>query len=548
MSGTTRPDPRRYRALPLLGIAVFLAGALVATLILRPPRGGGSGAGDPVVPVTILQLNDVYEMWPLDGKGGLARVATLRRQLEAENPNTIVVLSGDLVSPSALSQARVDGKRLAGRQMIDLMNRIGLTYATFGNHEFDLDKDDFDARLRESTFKWISSNVTDARGQLFPGTNRDIVITVTGRGGTQARIGLFGLTIASTKKDYVAYSEAAGAARTEVESLAARADIIVALTHLPLAEDEAIVEATPRVDLVLGGHEHENVYVRRGPTLTPIAKADSNARTVYVHRLRFDTVSRHLDIDSKLTPITDTTREDSAIAAAVIGWRDKAFEGFRQEGFEPLRVAATTTMDLDGREASVRTRCTSLTRLIGAGMVRAVPGASAAIFNSGSIRLDDELKAGPITEYDVLRILPFPGNLSLARMRGSILAKALRVGRSLQGSGGFLQTFGIDPDGRDGWTIAGKPLVENADYPIVINDYLLGGRETGLEFLGIRDGALVVLRPDVADVRKATIEELKALQERDTGRLRRTPTSRVSRRSAVSGTQPQALIPNPPER
>ena len=51
---------------------------------------------------TILQLNDVYEIAPLEGGkvGGMARVATLLRQLEAENPNTIAVLSGDFLSPS----------------------------------------------------------------------------------------------------------------------------------------------------------------------------------------------------------------------------------------------------------------------------------------------------------------------------------------------------------------------------------------------------------------------------------------------------------------
>lgn len=53
---------------------------------------------------TFLQMNDVYELIPLGGgkKGGLARVATIRRLLLEENPNTITVLSGDVVSPSAL--------------------------------------------------------------------------------------------------------------------------------------------------------------------------------------------------------------------------------------------------------------------------------------------------------------------------------------------------------------------------------------------------------------------------------------------------------------
>ena len=53
---------------------------------------------------TFLQMNDIYELKPLGGgkKGGLARVATIRKLLRQENPNTITVISGDIVSPSAL--------------------------------------------------------------------------------------------------------------------------------------------------------------------------------------------------------------------------------------------------------------------------------------------------------------------------------------------------------------------------------------------------------------------------------------------------------------
>jgi len=57
---------------------------------------------------TFLQMNDVYELIPLSAgkKGGLARVATIRRLLLQENPNTITVLSGDVVSPSALGMTK----------------------------------------------------------------------------------------------------------------------------------------------------------------------------------------------------------------------------------------------------------------------------------------------------------------------------------------------------------------------------------------------------------------------------------------------------------
>ena len=38
----------------------------------------------------------------------------------------------------------------------------------------------------------------------------------------------------------------------------------------------------PGIDLVLGGHEHENWFLRRGAGFTPIVKADANVRSVAV--------------------------------------------------------------------------------------------------------------------------------------------------------------------------------------------------------------------------------------------------------------------------
>src|ERR1041384_6725645 len=73
-----------------------------------------------VVEVTLLQLNDVYEIGPVEGgkSGGLARGATLGQRLLAETPNTFTLLAGDFVSPSALGTAQVDGQPLAGKQMV----------------------------------------------------------------------------------------------------------------------------------------------------------------------------------------------------------------------------------------------------------------------------------------------------------------------------------------------------------------------------------------------------------------------------------------------
>jgi len=88
---------------------------------------------------------------------------------------------------------------------------------------------------------------------------------------------------------------------------------------------------------------------------------------------------------------------------------------------------------------------TNLTQLISAGMLEAFPNTDAAIFNSGSIRIDDVLPPGPLTQYDVLRILPYPGNLMVARVTGSMLARIISVGHdaSHTGTGGYLQVAGI---------------------------------------------------------------------------------------------------------
>src|ERR1041384_5872019 len=89
------------------------------------------------VKVTLLQVNDVYQFAPVDQgtKGGLGRVLTLKKAIQQENPNTLLLMSGDTISPS------VESITYKGAQMIEAWNMIGLDYATFGNHEFDFGPD-----------------------------------------------------------------------------------------------------------------------------------------------------------------------------------------------------------------------------------------------------------------------------------------------------------------------------------------------------------------------------------------------------------------------
>src|ERR1043165_1512333 len=74
------------------------------------------------VKVTLLQVNDVYQFAPVDqGKaGGLGRILTLRKSIQQQNPKTLLLMSGDTISPSVESITYKD------QQMIEAWNLIGL--------------------------------------------------------------------------------------------------------------------------------------------------------------------------------------------------------------------------------------------------------------------------------------------------------------------------------------------------------------------------------------------------------------------------------------
>jgi 5'-nucleotidase len=456
-----------------------------------------------VVTLTFLHMNDVYEITPVAGgtQGGLARVATLRKELLSRNPNTFTVLAGDLFNPSAIGTAIVDGERLNGRPIVDVMNGLGLDYATFGNHEFDLSKEQFLKRLSESKATWFSSNTFDAQGQPFPNVPTHVVFTVSNRANRTARVGLFGLTINSNQRDYVTYLDPLTKAKEQVAALRGQVDILIAVTHLLIDQDKLLVEALPEIDIVIGGHEHEDFQLWRGSDLTPIAKADANARTVYVHDIVFNTVTRKLEVAPRLRKINSDIPEDPAVAARVNGWVEKAFAGFRAQGFEPERVVAKVSNALDGTEASVRNRQTRLTDLIGQGMLHSVPNAEWAVYNSGAIRIDDVLPPGNITEYDIIRTLPFGGTVLAVDMKGAFLQKVLKQGESNKGTGGYLQTA----------RSSAQPIQPNRTYLVAINDFLLTGKEIGLSDL-TRGNANLKVRTEGApnvDIRKALIAELQ---------------------------------------
>ena len=466
-----------------------------------------AGADTGTATVTIVHINDVYEITPVEGgkSGGLARVASVLASAEAGPSPVIATLGGDYLSPTVIGTARVNGEPIAGAQMVDVLNAVGIDWATFGNHEFDVTEAQFRARMKEARFTTVSTNVTDAAGRPFDGVPTSAVVTVEA-GGRTLRIGLIGVTIDSTKKPWVTYRDPIEAARAELAKLKGRTDAIVALTHLPLGLDVDFVSALPEVDVALGGHEHENWQLRRGPRFTPIVKADANARSAAIVSLTFGAPGERAVVSSRLQVIDDTIADHPAVLPVVEKWVAIGNDAWRRDGFDPTRALAVTSEPLDGRESTVRNRPGALTTLIVSAVAREAGSPDVALFNGGSVRIDDVLAPGPVTEYDVIRVLPFGGRLVSASFQGALLSRVLETGQNNQGLGGYLHTLGATwADGA--WQVGGKVIDPVAWYTVALPEFLLTGGEVNLGFLTRTNPQVRAVR-ELRDVRRAVIDEL----------------------------------------
>ena len=480
--------------------------ALVASACTPSPQPQAPSPQSDAVRVTILHINDVYEIGPVEGgkAGGLARVAAILKRLRAGDPGTKMLLGGDFLSPSAMGTARLRGERLAGRQMVSVLNASGLDLATFGNHEFDLGWPDLSRRMAESRFGYVSTNVTDSLGAPLYQTPRHTILRFTDARGRTARIAIVAATIDQVRKPNLRYQPPLDALRREIALIRDSADAIVALTHLALGGDVALADSLPELDLILGGHEHENWAVRRGPRLTPILKADANVRSVAIVHLTVRPGARAA-VEFRIVAVTDSIPQDPAVAELVRQWTDSAYAAFRQDGLDPARLVATVTAPLDARETIIRNGENGFTRLITASLRAEAGDADVALMNSGSIRLDDLLPPGPVTEYDVIRLLPFGGRVVVAEMPGALLQRALDQGDLNRGIGGFLLRDGAARSAA-GWTVAGAPLDTLRRYRVVTTDFLVSGGEQNMSWF--RPPALTVERT-LRDIRLVVIDELK---------------------------------------
>ncbi|HEY0160888.1 MAG TPA: bifunctional UDP-sugar hydrolase/5'-nucleotidase [Thermoanaerobaculia bacterium] len=439
----------------------------------------------------ILQLNDVYKIEGLarGELGGLARVRTLRKQLEADGSAVLVLHAGDALYPSVMS------KYLEAQPMIDVMNLLDgdpdefdpALIVTFGNHEFDnKDPNVLLTRLRESQFEWIATNTLHCNPECsrrFPGVD-DLIVRDVGR----TRVGIFGL-LYPMQKSYAQSKDVIDTASRAVTMLRSRgADVIIALTHQDMPDDVALVKAVPEIDFVIGGHDHLFMQEQVGGTW--ITKGDADAKSVVVYditvprRGRAQATPQRIALDSAIAP-------DATVTARVEEWT--ATLSRKLGGNETL---GTTTHLLEGVEPAVRGRETALGNLL-TDVAREQMGTDIAILNGGSIRINDDVPPGPITDFDLEGIFYYTNHLVAFRVTGQQLLDLLRngVSRADAGDGRFLQVSGLrfsyqPVNGQfvvnaEDVEVGGRPLDLNATYSVATIDYLYTeGTDDGFVLFG----------------------------------------------------------------
>lgn len=391
---------------------------------------------------TILAINDVYRIAGLDDGGGLARLRTLRRQLEREHPDLLMLHAGDFLSPSLLS------RRYYGAQMIDVMNLLdGDAYGfdprlivTFGNHEFDRGRaenaEQLDLRIAQSDFRWLTSNIVFGKSgdgePLIAGDNlvRSLLIESGG-----VRVGLFGLTIDSQNAAFIDhFADPVEVAREATTALRNQgAEVVVALTHLRESDDVQILETLgdQGPDLIIGGHEHERLS--RTVAGRMVIKADADAKTASVVTVTPKASGapevhfRYVHLDQRFEP-------DPRVAKRVKQWLDWFDEAFctHLDPPEPLGCIDITLgragVKLVAEELQIRRFETNLGDWIADQALAAFAdrGAQIALLNAGSMRLNQDIPAGTsITRRQLEALLPFSAKLELLRIRGSVLQEAI---------------------------------------------------------------------------------------------------------------------------
>ena len=216
--------------------------------------------------VTILSTTDLHgNVLPVDyytnreDARGLARAATIINRVRRENPNSLLLDSGDTIQGTPLVYYHNTRNNAPPDPMMLTMSALRYDAMAVGNHEYNFGLRVLEKARREANFPWLSAN-TYRRGTNQTAYDPYIVKEVGG-----VRVGIIGLTtpgvpVWENAENFAGleFREPTAEARRWVQVLRERerVDIVVIAMHMGLEQNLATGEMSP------GQVEHENEAVR----------------------------------------------------------------------------------------------------------------------------------------------------------------------------------------------------------------------------------------------------------------------------------------------
>lgn len=217
--------------------------------------------------LTILHTNDQHSrIEPFDSsytrnpnQGGFARRAHLISEIRKQEPNVLLLDSGDIF------QGTPYFNMFGGELEFKLMSMMGYDAATMGNHDFDNGLEGFLNVLPNAKFPFICSNY-DFSNTILNG--KTLPYKIFDKDGI--RIGIFGVGIDLNglvgKKQYqeTVYNDPVSVAQHYSNFLKneKKCDLVICLSHLGYEFDDSkicdvkLAPQTENIDLILGGHTH----------------------------------------------------------------------------------------------------------------------------------------------------------------------------------------------------------------------------------------------------------------------------------------------------
>ena len=451
------------------GIAAAAVQALLMTALVA---GVTVVARAEPVTLTIVHVNDLEGLGDSGDSGGVARLATVVRQVRAESTGPVLVThGGDAISPSAgLSCSD------KGAHVIDIFNRLGFDALVLGNHEFDFAPSVTVDRIRQASFPILSNNAVEPDGTLLDHVTEHLVLEA-GR----YRVGLFGLTTPTTSQlsrpDPVTFRPVVEVADETARMLrdVKGADLVIALAHTDREEDAALMREGA-VDLLLSGHDHD-MKIEVGAETT-FVESGAQAEFVTVVEVAMDTVEgRGFAWKPSFRVVnTASVQPDPEIQAVAAEYRADLEAGLEVE----IGVAS---VELDTRRDMVRSRESGFANLVTDAMRRSTQ-ADVAMINGGGIRGDRTYPAGArLAKLDIYREMPFCDTTVVLEVRGAVLLEALEHGVSAveNRAGRFAHVSGMEyrfdasqPAGSRiaGVTVGGSPLDPERTYSLAVPHFL----------------------------------------------------------------------------